>query len=437
MSNFSRIIDNYLEIYEKKSKNLKPKLPITLYYEEKGHNRTLDTTLEKIVQYSSFFIDEILWVIKNMDFFDNSTEIKLIYFRENHYKLIDDKKNQIIYYYDIGAFYTLKSELHKISTIEEAKNFFKPKKKYTIYFIERSEEDENHANIALQIKGKTYYNKSVLFYYEPHGSLPETIKYFQKTFSYLKIFDCGRSFPGGTQGVLAIYDIGFCMTYCYFWISLVLQVLKNTNIEKMSSTNILTLVKKIENYYIEKYKEETLYKMILLFCYEMIFQENFIKLLDENYLFRDKYIKKILSMDLTRNRKTDEEEKIEIKEYNKYLEKLKKEYKKLPIIKTDSYSQEELLKESKKNPELTYEEWEKRRIKEVKKFNLVKKYEDERITLKNLQKINKVGFKINKDCNIKLGNKIGENCKKNYDCFSKKCKKDYDEDGNKSYYCIP
>jgi hypothetical protein len=264
--------------------------------------------------------------------------------------------------------------------------------------IDYGDQDSDHQTVIFCEREET---KKILYlsYYDPHGYrgikrfgvIPKMLKKIQKV-SGNTILTNYKLSELGIQ-IITKDEIGFCVMFSCFWIYIIFSIIFY-NVEKGTYITSNNWIDKVENYYNNLLNPGELYDSIVSFSYyfyEKYFVDNVVNVFEE----QKKHLQQFLS--------TSTEEK-DIK-----LDERRKNYQEIKQPENESlYSKSQLKKLRKINPELTYESWEKRRLKELNKIKKVKNEIKRRKAL------------------------IGDQCLKDQDCFSGKCKITQEES-----YCIP
>lgn len=252
-------------------------------------------------------------------------------------------------------------------------------------------------------------------YYEPHGSIEFSRdifinKFFEKLENVNSNFYLVRNsiYPGIQK--ITEDNLGLCIIFSHLWLYIVLNICFY-NIKNKTYKTSNFWINNLEKYYVEDLQENNkiLYKIAICFGIELI-NEWLQNLSKKNiYLFLEQ-----LNLDFS--------QEIEIKEVKErgidYEEK------------NENYTKKDFEKAREESSEITYEDWENKREKEIQEYKFIEEkiknniQENWKFFLKNR------GYRI-ENGKIKLGKLMGENCNEDNDCFFKKCKID-----KKENYCV-
>jgi hypothetical protein len=273
---------------------------------------------------------------------------------------------------------------------------------------------ENHTNLVFVEQQKLSKNRIrfLLNYYEPHGSIRPLIKDLLINIENdTRVIDdieynfefIGYSSPEEEKVGFQSYTkekFGFCNSFALLWLNIVLLIIKhNIQNNTYSSTNFW--IEEVESYVISLLNQEEMFKVVLLYVSD-IFNEYFSNVRNNNE-YQELISKELINKNMI---------EINRKEYNHYFDELQKRIK----PKASYKSQKEMVKKSLKNPEITYESWEREVNKELKEY----KREKEILSNQNLKHLWKEVLKRRGyNTELKL---IGKKCRNSKECFSGFCK---------------
>lgn len=309
-------------------------------------------------------------------------------------------------------------ENYDIKKIKQIHNYIrKISKKCGFFVMEVTIQTEKTAHLNIFF-GENVNDKIILNRYEPHGVThsekdDQVYQVMDQLFYFAEDFEAIEP-ENKHQGAQTHSNdrIGYCVMFSLFWVYVVLNIIKH-NIQRGSYKPSPEWIDNVEKYYIKSTSSTEMMAMVITFA--IIMFNNYIASLpsskQKNVLERvHEYATDYMSDD-----KKHSYEKVENDVSNDDL-KLEDE-----VNKSD-YSRKELIRLARKDPEYTYESWENARIKEDREL---KAAWDE--------------FKMRRGYNPKTKYvpklRMGEKCKENNDCFSKRCK--YDEDEKESYCAAP
>lgn len=287
---------------------------------------------------------------------------------------------------------------------------------FTAISVDIYTESSAHRNVVL-CEYDNSSKKVMLNYYEPHG----TLKGFSKKYGIIDILDKLKkdsngfinynynniACPYGIQSELYGLDIGYCVMFSFLWIYIVLEIIMY-NLQHNTYIPSYNWIGKVEEYYLDRYDKYSLYGKTVTFAGNI-----FVDYIESNYndqqkVILDGYIYRYIQQNTH--------------EFKKVRSNVR--YRNVKNIDSNNSSDSEddsLSLESKDNseddPEVTYESWRKAKLKESGYDDI--KVEDEENIL--TEEIDKEGRWYNYLKSKIYGNKIGQLCRKNSDCISKRC----------------
>jgi hypothetical protein len=312
------------------------------------------------------------------------------------FKNVPNLKIKVNINYDVFS-YSINEKNKEFITEEDYMDFYKELLKYdnTIFafefYLRRKDSSSAHYNTII---GQKDNDMIEIILYEPHGTLSTDVSY-QETFLNLLENNTGGKILYYKNNVnikgLQYYSddkVGYCVYFSFLMIFIILNIRKALNKNNIFSFNLF-LTNQITKTLVDKYKSEEVLEIIKSFSF-YIFSEILQKpkLYNQNNPYLDTYFsyyfakrgippKEILTIN-TNKTNADIDQRVKPKETRKI---------------------------ENKDPDVSYEAWER----EIQKENQ-KRMNDPENKTKN----------------------IGEDCEKDNDCFSKYCRQDIEQN-----YCFP